>query len=91
VATLDNHHQKIRQQIRFASEAAGGGGSGHLKAGIKALGHGLFGGLTSIVAQTYTGVTEDGFEVSSNGTLNRHKSVLHSSFMINYLISLAKS
>ena len=62
MATLDNQHQKIRQQIRYASEASGG--SGHLKAGLKALGHGLFGGLTSIVSQTYTGMAEDGFEVS---------------------------
>ena len=63
VATLDSHHQKRRQQIRYASESQGGTGSGHLVAGLRGLGHGIFGGLTSIVSQTYTGVAEDGFEV----------------------------
>ena len=61
VATLDSDHEKTRQRIR--NETSGSGLS-TFKAGVKGFGHGLWGGLSSVVTQTYTGAREDGVEVS---------------------------
>lgn len=60
VASMDDAHQKQRQQILQRNS---GSRSGHLKAGVVGLGQGLFGGLISIATQTYTGVAEDGITV----------------------------
>ena len=59
--TFDESHQKGRQVIKSSA----GGGASALLSGVKGLGYGLMGGLTSIVTQTYTGVKEDGFEVGA--------------------------
>ena len=56
---MDQRHERVRRQIR--SEAASS--SGQLMAGIKGLGHGLMGGITSVVSQTYYGAKDDGIEV----------------------------
>ncbi|XP_060085097.1 intermembrane lipid transfer protein VPS13D-like [Ylistrum balloti] len=55
---MDTKHNDTRDQIRTHS----GGGGSHLVAGIKGFGYGLYGGLTSIVTQTYEGVREEGVE-----------------------------
>ncbi|OWF52509.1 Vacuolar protein sorting-associated protein 13D [Mizuhopecten yessoensis] len=55
---MDTKHNDTRDQIRTHS----GGGGSHLVAGIKGFGYGLYGGLTSIVTQTYEGVKEEGVE-----------------------------
>ena len=60
VISFDESYQRRRQAIR---DAGAGSSSGQFVAGVKGLAHGVFGGLTSIVSQTYTGVREDGFEV----------------------------
>lgn len=57
---MDTKHNEKRDQIRTHS----GGGGSHLVAGIKGFGYGLYGGLTSIVTQTYEGVRDEGVEVS---------------------------
>ncbi len=59
ILTVDQRHERVRRQIR--SEAVSS--SGQLMAGIKGLGHGLMGGITSVVTQTYYGAKDDGIEV----------------------------
>ena len=59
ILTIDQRHERVRRQIR--SEAMSS--SGQLMAGIKGLGHGLMGGITSVVSQTYYGAKDDGLEV----------------------------
>lgn len=59
ILTVDQRHERVRRQIR--GEAASS--SGQLLAGIKGLGHGIVGGFTSVVSQTYYGAKDDGFEV----------------------------
>ena len=56
---MDERHEETRQKIR----ANTGGSKGHLVAGVKGLGFGLLGGMTSIVKQTYDGVANEGFPV----------------------------
>lgn len=58
--TMDERHEETRQRIR----ANNAGSSDHLLAGIKGLGFGILGGVTSIVKQTYDGASNEGFPVS---------------------------
>lgn len=60
--TMDDKHEEHRQRLRNKQTASG---AEHIAAGIRGLGLGLYGGLTSIVSQTYTGVTQEGIPVSS--------------------------
>ncbi|XP_043480928.1 vacuolar protein sorting-associated protein 13D isoform X1 [Leptopilina heterotoma] len=55
--TMDERHEETRQRIR----ANNAGSSDHLLAGIKGLGFGILGGVTSIVKQTYDGASNEGF------------------------------
>ncbi|XP_047493790.1 vacuolar protein sorting-associated protein 13D-like isoform X6 [Penaeus chinensis] len=55
--TMDDKHEEHRQRLRNKQTASG---AEHIAAGIRGLGLGLYGGLTSIVSQTYTGVTQEG-------------------------------
>ena len=57
---MDEDHEKRRQKIRNKNQDSG---AGHLVAGFKGLSHGIYGGLTSIATQTYSGVKHQGFEV----------------------------
>jgi len=57
---MDTKHNEKREQIRSMH---GRGGGSHLMAGIKGLGYGLFGGLTSVFTQTYEGAKHEGVEV----------------------------
>ncbi|XP_046815359.1 vacuolar protein sorting-associated protein 13D isoform X1 [Vespa crabro] len=54
---MDERHEEARQRIR----ANTAGSSDHLVAGLKGLGFGLLGGVTSIFKQTYDGATNEGF------------------------------
>nr|XP_045619802.1 vacuolar protein sorting-associated protein 13D-like isoform X1 [Procambarus clarkii]XP_045619809.1 vacuolar protein sorting-associated protein 13D-like isoform X1 [Procambarus clarkii] len=56
--TMDEKHEEHRQKLR-ALQAVNG--ADHIVAGLRGLGLGLYGGLTSIVSQTYTGATQEGF------------------------------
>ena len=63
VATFDYDHQRKRQKIR--EDASGvGGGAEHIVAGIRGLGHGVVGGFTSLITQTYLGARDEGVGVS---------------------------
>lgn len=55
VTTVDVRHQEMRRRIHQD-------GRDHLRAGIRGLGVGIMGGVTSIVTQTYDGVANHGFE-----------------------------
>lgn len=59
VATFDQKYQQKRQKIR--SDASSGGGSEHLFAGFRGLGHGVVGGFTSIITQPIQGARQEGF------------------------------
>lgn len=56
---LDDRHEEIRQRIRTVKSGSSGE---HLVAGLKGLGFGLLGGVTSLVRQTYDGAATDGFQ-----------------------------
>ena len=56
---MDERHERVRRQIRQES----GGSGAQLMAGIKGLGHGLLGGMTSVVSQTYHGARDQGISV----------------------------
>lgn len=59
---LDDQYTEARQKIL---EVSGNGGSttgDHLVAGLKGLGYGLLGGVTSIVKHTYAGAQNDGLQ-----------------------------
>lgn len=60
---MDERHEEARQRIR----ANTAGSSDHLVAGLKGLGFGLLGGVTSIFKQTYDGATNEGFPVCNIG------------------------
>ena len=59
--TVDEDHEKARQDILTQHTRSS---RGHLLAGMKGLGHGLFGGLTGVVTQPYSRFQQDGLEVS---------------------------
>ncbi|KAL5009744.1 hypothetical protein ScPMuIL_012049 [Solemya velum] len=56
---FDSKHNDAREVIRNQHSGSSGG---HLVAGVKGLGYGFVGGLTSIFTQTYEGVKDDGIE-----------------------------
>ena len=64
--TMDVRHEDERRKIR---EEYSGSSSEQFAGGLRGFGHGVFGGLTSIITQTYDGVVNDGFTVSSFSTL----------------------
>lgn len=55
---LDERHEEARRRIRGAVAP-----SGHLAAGLRGLGFGLLGGVTSLVKQTYEGAAAEGVQV----------------------------
>ncbi|XP_076064677.1 vacuolar protein sorting 13D isoform X4 [Oratosquilla oratoria] len=55
--TMDDRHEEYRQKLRNLQVVTS---SDHFMAGLKGLGLGLYGGLTSIVYQTYTGAASEG-------------------------------
>lgn len=59
---LDERHEEARQRIRANTT----GSSDHIVAGLKGLGFGLLGGMTSIFKQTYDGATNEGFPVNTS-------------------------
>ena len=63
VLMVDDRHERARQKIR---EGHSGSSTNHLVAGIRGLGHGLVGGVTSILTQTYSGVKNEGMEVGTS-------------------------
>lgn len=75
---LDNHHDEIRRRIRRAHSGTSGD---HLVAGLKGLGFGLLGGMTSVFKQTYDGVAADGIPVSKRRPLK-----LRLGMSINFVI-----
>lgn len=54
---MDENHEEMRQRIRANTIHS----SDHLVAGIKGLGYGALGGITSIWKQTYDGAVTEGF------------------------------
>lgn len=62
IVTMDEHHDETRRKIRSVKSGASGD---HLKAGIKGLGYGILGGMTSVVKQTYEGAANEGVQVST--------------------------
>jgi vacuolar protein sorting-associated protein 13D len=56
---LDDAHEEMRQRIKSQSAST----SDHIVAGLKGLGFGLLGGVSSVFKQTYDGATNDGFQV----------------------------
>ena len=60
IVAFDERHQLVRQEILRETM---GNSRQHLMAGVRGFTHGILGGLTSIVTQTYTGTMESGFEV----------------------------
>ncbi|XP_023229581.1 vacuolar protein sorting-associated protein 13D-like isoform X2 [Centruroides sculpturatus] len=58
LVAMDNHHQEIRKKIKYDVNA----GSDHLVAGLKGFGYGLFGGVTSLITQTYEGASTEGVQ-----------------------------
>jgi len=57
---LDDKHEEERRRIK--EDHAGSSGE-YLYAGLKGLGHGLIGGVTSVVTQSYEGASSDGITV----------------------------
>ncbi|XP_044592109.1 vacuolar protein sorting-associated protein 13D isoform X2 [Cotesia glomerata] len=55
--TMDESHEETRQRIRSQTVHSGD----HFVAGLKGLGFGMLGGLTSVVRQTYDGAASEGF------------------------------
>ncbi|XP_057336557.1 intermembrane lipid transfer protein Vps13D isoform X1 [Microplitis mediator] len=55
--TMDEGHEETRQRIRSQTVHSGD----HFVAGLKGLGFGVLGGLTSVVRQTYDGAANEGF------------------------------
>ncbi|KAI2809880.1 Vacuolar protein sorting-associated protein 13D [Blomia tropicalis] len=56
--TMDNRYQEIRRNIK--QQSAIGGQRSHLSAGVLGLAHGVFGGITSLITQTYDGAVTVG-------------------------------
>merc|ERR1712071_352138 len=55
--TMDDRHEEVRQRLIKHT----GTSSNHLVTGLKGLGFGILGGMTSIFTQTYEGVSNEGF------------------------------
>lgn len=60
VLNMDRNYQDRREQIKTSAQSS----RGHLLAGVKGFGNGLFGAMTSIFTQPYDGFKEDGIEVN---------------------------
>lgn len=56
--TMDARYLEIRRKIKQQSSL--GGQRSHLSAGALGLAHGIFGGITSVITQTYDGVVNHG-------------------------------
>ena len=57
--TMDEAHEALRQRFMIRSDDV----NDQILNGFRGLGLGLYGGLTSIVAQTYMGVQQEGVPV----------------------------
>ncbi|KPM09106.1 DUF1162 domain containing protein [Sarcoptes scabiei] len=57
--TMDDRHQEIRHKIKQQSGGMGGQRS-HLVVGAFGLAHGILGGITSVITQTYDGIVNHG-------------------------------
>uniref|UniRef100_A0A8W8MIY9 Intermembrane lipid transfer protein VPS13-like C-terminal domain-containing protein n=1 Tax=Magallana gigas TaxID=29159 RepID=A0A8W8MIY9_MAGGI len=55
---MDRNYQDRREQLKTSAQSS----KGHLLAGVKGFGNGLFGAVTSIFTQPYDGFKEDGIE-----------------------------
>lgn len=58
---MDERYEARRAKISEGAKSSGD----HLLAGVKGLAHGFWGGLTSIVSQTYEGATKEGIGVGA--------------------------
>lgn len=56
---MDDTHEQTRQRIR---KLHSGSSSDHIVAGLKGLGLGIYGGVTSVFKQSYEGATTEGFQ-----------------------------
>ena len=56
---MDDEYSAERAQINDTARTSGE----HLVAGIQGLGHGIFGGLTSVITQTTEGAVKKGVSV----------------------------
>lgn len=56
---MDRNYQDRREQLKTNAQSS----KGHLLAGVKGFGNGLFGAMTSMFTQPYDGFKEDGIEV----------------------------
>lgn len=62
---LDEAHEETRARIRGrggGAEGGSGGAGGHLAAGLRGLGLGLLGGVTSLVKHSYEGAQGQGLQ-----------------------------
>lgn len=59
LVTMDDRHHEIRQKIRQQTGGIGGQRS-HLVIGAFSLAHGILGGITSVITQTYDGIFNHG-------------------------------
>uniref|UniRef100_A0A8W8ME86 Intermembrane lipid transfer protein VPS13-like C-terminal domain-containing protein n=1 Tax=Magallana gigas TaxID=29159 RepID=A0A8W8ME86_MAGGI len=55
---MDRNYQDRREQLKTSAQSS----KGHLLAGVKGFGNGLFGAMTSMFTQPYDGFKEDGIE-----------------------------
>ncbi|CAL4145247.1 unnamed protein product, partial [Meganyctiphanes norvegica] len=56
--TMDDRHEESRQRLR---QQLSSNSADHFVSGLRGLGLGIYGGLTSIVSQTYSGASQEGF------------------------------
>lgn len=68
---LDERHEEARQRIRANTTGSGD----HIVAGLKGLGFGLLGGMTSIFKQTYDGAANEGFPVGFSVLQHRIRNI----------------
>jgi vacuolar protein sorting-associated protein 13D len=64
---LDDKHEEGRRRIK---EDHAGSSGGYLYAGLKGFGYGIVGGMTSVIAQSYEGVSNDGITVRLYESIN---------------------
>lgn len=90
---MDDKHEEYRQRLRTMQTSHS---ADHIMAGLKGLGLGLYGGLTSIVSQTYTGATQEGLPVSArvscvDCTLENDIVDLHTFFLHGFSLTVMMS
>lgn len=62
--TFDEQHETARRKaLRYQPTTGGSAALGHLYTGVKGLGVGVVGGLTSIIKNTYDGTRKEGMQV----------------------------